>query len=163
AMENGYQAALMVPTEILAEQHARNVKRVLAKTPYRVELLTGSLRAAEKRRLHAALAAGEAHACIGTHALIQESVLFNKLGLAVIDEQHRFGVMQRAELRARGLNPDVLVMTATPIPRSLTMTIYGDLDVSVIDEMPPGRTPIETQVMGEEQRPDAKKLISREV
>ena len=162
-MESGYQTALMAPTEILAEQHARNIKRLLAKSPYRVELLTGSLRAAEKRALQAELAAGEIHACIGTHAIIQEAVAFKNLGLAVIDEQHRFGVMQRAELRARGLNPDVLVMTATPIPRSLTMTIYGDLDVSVIDEMPPGRTPIETQVMGEEQRIDAKKLISREV
>jgi ATP-dependent DNA helicase RecG len=162
-MENGYQTALMAPTEILAEQHARNIKRLLAKSPYRVELLAGSLRSAEKRMLQLDLAAGEIHACIGTHALIQESVSFKNLGLAVIDEQHRFGVMQRAELRARGLNPDVLVMTATPIPRSLTMTIYGDLDVSVIDEMPPGRTPIETQVLGEEQRLDVKKLIAGEV
>jgi ATP-dependent DNA helicase RecG len=163
AMESGYQTALMAPTEILAEQHARNIKRLLAKAPYRVELLTGSLRAAEKRKLQLDLAAGEIHACIGTHALIQESVSFHKLGLAVIDEQHRFGVMQRAELRARGLNTDVLVMTATPIPRSLTMTIYGDLDVSVIDEMPPGRTPIETLVLGEEQRPEVKQMIAREV
>jgi ATP-dependent DNA helicase RecG len=162
-MENGYQTALMAPTEILAEQHARNIKRLLAKSPYRVELLTGSLRAAEKRKLQVELAAGEIHACIGTHALIQESVSFRNLGLAVIDEQHRFGVMQRAELRARGFNPDVLVMTATPIPRSLTMTIYGDLDVSVIDEMPPGRTPIETRVVGEEERPEVKQLIAREV
>jgi ATP-dependent DNA helicase RecG len=162
-MESGYQTALMAPTEILAEQHARNIKRLLAKTPYRVEQLTGSLRAAKKRALQLDLAAGEIHACIGTHAMIQEAVSFKNLGLAVIDEQHRFGVMQRAELRARGFNPDVLVMTATPIPRSLTMTIYGDLDVSIIDEMPPGRTPIETQVLGEEQRIDAKKLISREV
>jgi ATP-dependent DNA helicase RecG len=163
AMESGYQTALMAPTEILAEQHARNIKRLLAKAPYRVELLTGSLRAAEKRKLQLELAAGEIHACIGTHALIQESVSFDKLGLAVIDEQHRFGVMQRAELRARGLNPDVLVMTATPIPRSLTMTIYGDLDVSVIDEMPPGRTPIETLVLGEDQRLEVKQIIAREV
>lgn len=163
AMENGYQTALMAPTEILAEQHARNIKRLLAKTPHRVELLTGSLRAAEKRRLQSDLAAGHIHACIGTHALVQESVSFNKLGLAVIDEQHRFGVMQRAELRARGLNPDVLVMTATPIPRSLAMTVYGDLDVSVIDEMPPGRTPIETKVFGEDQRQEVKRLIGREV
>ena len=162
-MENGYQTALMAPTEILAEQHARNIKRLLAKSPYRVELLTGSLRAAEKRKLHVELAAGEIHACIGTHAMIQESVSFKNLGLAVIDEQHRFGVMQRAELRARGFNPDVLVMTATPIPRSLTMTIYGDLDVSVIDEMPPGRTPIETRIFGEEQRAEVKQLIAREV
>ena len=109
------------------------------------------------------LAAGDIHAAIGTHALIQEAVSFKNLALAVIDEQHRFGVMQRAELRARGLNPDVLVMTATPIPRSLTMTIYGDLDVSVIDEMPPGRTPIETKVFGEEQRAEVKAMIAREV
>jgi ATP-dependent DNA helicase RecG len=163
AMESGYQTALMAPTEILAEQHARNIKRLLANAPYRVELLTGSLRAAEKRKLQLDLAAGEIHACIGTHALIQESVSFNKLGLAVIDEQHKFGVMQRAELRAHGLNTDVLVMTATPIPRSLTMTIYGDLDVSVIDEMPPGRTPIETLVLGEEQRVEVKQLIAREL
>ena len=162
-MENGYQTALMAPTEILAEQHARNIKRLLARTPYRVELLTGSLRGAEKKRLQADLAAGEINACIGTHALVQESVSFQKLALAVIDEQHRFGVMQRAELRARGFNPDVLVMTATPIPRSLAMTIYGDLDVSVIDELPPGRTPIETKVYGEDQRLEVKRLIAREV
>ena len=163
AMENNLQTALMAPTEILAEQHARSIKRLLAKTPYRVELLTGSLRAAEKRRLQSALTSGEIHACIGTQALIQEAVAFAKLGLVVIDEQHRFGVMQRAELRARGLNPDVLVMTATPIPRSLAMTVYGDLDVSIIDELPPGRTPIETMVFGEDQRQEVKKLISREV
>jgi ATP-dependent DNA helicase RecG len=163
AMENGFQTALMAPTEILAEQHSRNIKRLLAKTPYRVELLTGSLRSAEKRRLQAALQEGEIHACIGTQALIQESVNFARLGLVVIDEQHRFGVMQRAELRARGLNPDVLVMTATPIPRSLAMTVYGDLDVSVIDELPPGRTPIETMVFGEDQRQEVKRLISHEV
>ncbi len=163
AMENNYQAALMVPTEILAEQHARNIKRLLARTPYRVELLIGSLRATEKRRLHKDLAAGEIHACIGTHAVIQESVAFQKLGLVVIDEQHRFGVLQRAELRARGFNPDVLVMTATPIPRSLAMTAYGDLDVSVIDELPPGRTPIKTVVLGEDQRAGVYKGVEREV
>ncbi|HYJ46506.1 MAG TPA: ATP-dependent DNA helicase RecG, partial [Pyrinomonadaceae bacterium] len=163
AMENNYQAALMVPTEILAEQHARNIKRLLAPTPYRVELLIGSLRAAEKRRLHKDLAAGDIHACIGTHALIQEAVAFNKLGLIVIDEQHRFGVLQRAELRTRGFNPDVLVMTATPIPRSLAMTAYGDLDVSVIDELPPGRTPIKTVVLGEDQRAGVYKGVEREV
>ena len=163
AMENGYQTALMVPTEILAEQHARNVKRLLAQTPYRVELLTGSLRVTEKRKLHKNLEAGEIHACIGTHALIQEAVQFNKLGLVVIDEQHRFGVLQRAELMERGYNPDVLVMTATPIPRSLAMTVYGDLDVSVIDELPPGRTPIKTVVCGEDQRKGVYKGIEREV
>jgi ATP-dependent DNA helicase RecG len=163
AMENDLQTALMAPTEILAEQHARSIKRLLAKSPYRIELLTGSLRAAQKRHLQNALKEGEIHACIGTQALIQEAVAFEKLGLVVIDEQHRFGVMQRAELRARGLNPDVLVMTATPIPRSLAMTVYGDLDVSIIDELPPGRTPIETMVFGEDQRQEVKKLITREV
>ncbi|HZH90170.1 MAG TPA: ATP-dependent DNA helicase RecG [Pyrinomonadaceae bacterium] len=163
AMENGYQAALMAPTEILADQHARNIKRMLGRTPHRAELLTGSLRAAEKRRLHADLAAGEIHACIGTHALIQESVAFHKLGIVVIDEQHRFGVLQRASLRERGFNPDVLVMTATPIPRSLAMTVYGDLDVSVIDELPPGRTPIKTVVVGEDQRLGVYKGVEREI
>lgn len=163
AMENGLQTAMMAPTEILAEQHARSIKRVLAKTPYRVELLTGSLRATEKRRLQIALKEGEIHAAIGTQALIQEAVGFAKLGLVVIDEQHRFGVMQRAGLRARGFNPDVLVMTATPIPRSLAMTVYGDLDVSIIDELPPGRTPIETMVYGEDQRLEVKRLIAREI
>jgi ATP-dependent DNA helicase RecG len=165
ALENQYQTALMAPTEILAEQHARNIKRILAKTPYRIELLTGSLRLAEKRKLQTELAAGEIDACIGTHALIQESVKFNRLGLVVIDEQHRFGVVQRAELRARGANPDVLVMTATPIPRSLAMTVYGDLDVSVIDELPPGRTPIETRVFADtaQDRQRVKQLIAGEL
>ena len=165
AMENGYQTALMAPTEILAEQHARNIKRLLAKSPYRIELLTGSVRSAEKRRLHTDLAAGEIHSCIGTQALIQETVSFKQLGLVIIDEQHRFGVLQRAQLRARGLSPDVLVMTATPIPRSLAMTIYGDLDVSVIDEMPPGRTPVETKVFADnpDDRKQVKQIIDREL
>ncbi len=152
AIENGYQTAIMVPTEILAEQHAKNIKRVTASTPYRVELLTGSLTAARKRELHEVISAGEADLVIGTHALIQEGVRFHKLGFVVIDEQHRFGVLQRAELMNRGYNPDVLVMTATPIPRSLAMTVYGDLDVSIIDEMPPGRKPVITKVRGEEAR-----------
>ncbi len=165
AMENGYQTALMVPTEILAEQHARNIKRILAKTPYRVELLVGSMKAAEKKALHQALAKGQIDACIGTHALIQEKVAFKNLGFVVIDEQHRFGVMQRVELRARGLNPEVLVMTATPIPRSLALTVYGDLDVSIIDEMPPGRTPIVTKVFADNEtdRKEVKHLLAREV
>lgn len=165
AMENGYQTALMVPTEILAEQHARNLKRILAKSPYRIELLIGSIKTADKRRLHESIAAGEVHACIGTHALIQENVLFKNLGLAVIDEQHRFGVMQRSELRERGLNPEVLVMTATPIPRSLAMTVYGDLDVSVIDELPPGRTPIVTKIFADnaDDRKEVKKLLTGEL
>jgi ATP-dependent DNA helicase RecG len=163
AMENGYQTALMVPTEILAEQHARNIKRLLAKTPYRVELLTGSQRVAEKRRLYEALANGDVAACVGTHALIQQAVAFRNLGLIVIDEQHRFGVMQRAELRARGFNPDVLVMTATPIPRSLAMTVYGDLDVSVIDQLPPGRTPIKTSLGGEDKRDELYEWVRKKM
>ncbi|MFY9574974.1 MAG: ATP-dependent DNA helicase RecG, partial [Blastocatellia bacterium] len=150
AIENGYQAAIMVPTEILGEQHARNVKQMLAATPYRVELLTGSLSTARKRQLHADIEAGEIDLVIGTHALIQETVKFHKLGFVVIDEQHRFGVLQRAGLINRGYNPDVLVMTATPIPRSLVMSVYGDLDLSIIDEMPPGRKPVITRVRGEE-------------
>jgi ATP-dependent DNA helicase RecG len=163
AMENGYQTALMAPTEILAEQHARNFKRFLADTPFTTELLIGSLRAAEKRKLQQKIADGEVDAVIGTHAIIQEAVAFSKLGLAVVDEQHRFGVLQRAELRARGYNPDILVMTATPIPRSLAMTVYGDLDVSVIDELPPGRTPIKTVVVGEDKREGVYRGIVREI
>jgi len=163
AMENGYQTALMAPTEILAEQHVRNARKVFANTQYRVELLTGSMRAAEKRKVREGLAAGEISAIIGTHAVIQEGVDFEKLGLAVVDEQHRFGVLQRAELRARGYNPDILVMTATPIPRSLAMTVYGDLDVSVIDELPPGRTPVKTVVVGEDQRAGVYRGIEREI
>ena len=163
AMENSYQAALMAPTEILAEQHARNAKRFFEETGYRIELLTGSLKAAEKRKLHEAIAAGEVHGVVGTQAIIQDAVVFDKLGLAVIDEQHRFGVLQRAGLRALGFNPDIIVMTATPIPRSLAMTIYGDLDVSVIDEMPPGRTPIKTVVVGEDKREGVYKGIEREI
>lgn len=162
-MENGYQVALMAPTEILAEQHFRNAKKLFADSSYKVELLIGSLRAKQKREVHAGIANGEIQVVIGTHAVIQEAVQFNKLGLAVIDEQHRFGVLQRAEIRARGLNPDILVMTATPIPRSLAMTVYGDLEVSVIDELPPGRTPIKTVVVGEDQRNGVYKGIDREI
>jgi ATP-dependent DNA helicase RecG len=165
AMENDYQTALMAPTEILAEQHARNIKRILAKSPYRIELLSGSMKSADKKKLHQAIAAGDVHGVVGTHALIQEAVKFEKLGLIIIDEQHRFGVMQRAELRARGMNPDVLVMTATPIPRSLAMTVYGDLDVSIIDEMPPGRTPIATRIYADnaDDRKQVKRLLAGEV
>ncbi len=152
AIENGYQTALMAPTEILADQHARNIRRWLADKPYRVETLIGSLKAKEKRGIQEAIASGDVDLIVGTHALIQEAVQFRKLGFAVIDEQHRFGVLQRAEIRRRGVNPDVLVVTATPIPRSLAMTVYGDLEVSIIDEMPPGRTPISTFVRGEDRR-----------
>jgi len=163
AVENGYQAAIMVPTEILAEQHSTNVKRMLAKTPYRVELLTGSLTAARKREIHGAIESGEIDLVIGTHALIQEAVKFQKLGFVVIDEQHRFGVLQRAGLIKRGYNPDVLVMTATPIPRSLVMSVYGDLDLSVIDEMPPGRKSIITRVRGEDSRREMYKFLDQKI
>ncbi len=163
AMENGYQTALMAPTEILAEQHARNAQKIFEKTPYTVELLTGSLRAAEKRKVQKLISEGEIHAVIGTHAVIQDAVEFEKLGLAVVDEQHRFGVLQRAALQKQGFFPDVLVMTATPIPRSLAMTVYGDLDISVIDELPPGRTPIKTVVVGEDKRDGVYKGIEREI
>ncbi len=163
AMENGYQTALMAPTEILAEQHIRNAKKIFDATGYRAELLTGSMKAKQKREVLTDLAAGEIHALVGTHAVIQDGVVFDRLGLAVIDEQHRFGVLQRAQLRALGHNPDVLVMTATPIPRSLAMTVYGDLDVSIIDELPPGRTPIKTVVLGEDQRGGVYRGIEREI
>jgi len=163
AIENGYQAALMAPTEILAEQHARNAERIFKDTSYKVGLLKGSMRVAEKRKAQEAIASGEVQIVIGTHALIQEAVKFENLGLAVIDEQHRFGVLQRSALKALGYNPDILVMTATPIPRSLAMTVYGDLDVSVIDEMPPGRTPVKTVVVGDDQREGVYKGMAREV
>jgi ATP-dependent DNA helicase RecG len=163
AMENGYQAAMIAPTELLAEQHARNAVEIFRETGYRVALLTGSMKASDKRKVHNAIANGDVQLVIGTHAVIQEAVVFENLGLAVIDEQHRFGVLQRAEIRKRGLNPDVLVMTATPIPRSLAMTVYGDLDVSIIDELPPGRTPIKTVVLGEDQREGVYKGMEREI
>ncbi len=163
AMENGYQTALMAPTEILAEQHLRNALKIFNGSGYRIELLIGSLKAAQKRKVQEALAAGEIDMIIGTHAIIQDAVRFNRLGLAVIDEQHRFGVLQRAHIRALGLNPDILVMTATPIPRSLAMTVYGDLEVSIIDELPPGRTPIKTVVCGEDQRHGVYRGIEREI
>ena len=163
AMENGYQTAFMAPTEILAEQHFRNAIRLFELTGYSPALLTGSTKAAERRKTNERLAAGDIHMLIGTHAVIQEGVRFDRLGLAVIDEQHRFGVLQRAQLKAMGMNPDILVMTATPIPRSLAMTVYGDLDVSIIDELPPGRTPVNTVVVGEDKRAGVYRGIEREV
>ena len=162
AAENGCQAALMAPTEILAEQHARNASRLFEPMGYNVSLLTGSLKAAEKRKARGEISSGDSQIVVGTHAIIQEDVSFEKLAVAVIDEQHRFGVLQRSMIRDMGLNPDILVMTATPIPRSLAMTVYGDLDVSVIDELPPGRTPIKTVVVGEDKRDGVYKGIERE-
>ncbi len=146
AAENGYQAALMAPTEILAEQHARTLRTLLGEIPVRVVLLTGRLGAAARREALAAIASGEAALVVGTHALIQEGVSFARLGLAIADEQHRFGVKQRMALAALGERPDVLVMSATPIPRSLALSLYGDLDLSVLDELPPGRKRVRTAV-----------------
>jgi ATP-dependent DNA helicase RecG len=152
AVENGFQGALMAPTEILAEQHARTIGRLLGDAPVQAALLTGSVGGKSRQRTLGGLAEGAIDLVIGTHALIQEGVGFRRLGLAIIDEQHRFGVAQRLALTRKGAVPDVLVMTATPIPRSLALTFYGDLDVSRIDEMPPGRKPVETRVLGERQR-----------
>jgi ATP-dependent DNA helicase RecG len=145
AIENGYQVAVLAPTEILATQHSFTFKRILSKLGYQTMLLTGSFTAREKSQMKKLLAEGLVHVAIGTHALIQEDVEFKNLGLAIIDEQHRFGVLQRLGLARKGATPDILVMTATPIPRTLAMTLYGDLDVSIIDEMPPGRKPIVTR------------------
>jgi len=144
AMENGLQVAFMAPTEILAEQHFLNISRLLQSSRFRVALFTGSTSAAARKEQLAEVEAGSVHLVVGTHALVQGDVRFHQLGLVVIDEQHRFGVLQRATLRGKGLCPDVLVMTATPIPRTLALTLYGDLDVSVIHDTPPGRLPIKT-------------------
>ncbi len=144
ALENGYQAAFMAPTEILAEQHYLTFKRLLARCPYTVGLFTSAVKGKERTAAGEALAGGTVQIAVGTHALIQQGVAFHRLGLAVVDEQHRFGVLQREDLRRKGGDVDVLVMTATPIPRTLALTAYGDLDVSVVDERPPGRTPIRT-------------------
>ncbi|HMZ78818.1 MAG TPA: ATP-dependent DNA helicase RecG [Acidobacteriota bacterium] len=162
AIENGYQVAMMAPTEILVEQHALNLKRYLKDTSYRVESLTGRLKPKEKLALRETIASGEVDLVIGTQALIQESTRFARLGLVVIDEQHRFGVIQRTALSQRGLQPDVLVMTATPIPRSLAMTAYGDLDISVLDELPPGRQPIRTAIRTNAEREKVYDFLQRE-
>jgi ATP-dependent DNA helicase RecG len=151
AIENGYQVAVLAPTEILATQHYFYLKRLFSKLDYVVMPLTGSATSREKVQWKKLLAEGLAHVAVGTHALIEKDVEFKKLGLAIVDEQHRFGVMQRLGLVQKGAHPDVLVMTATPIPRTLALTLYGDLDVSVIDEMPPGRKPIITKHVTEDQ------------
>jgi ATP-dependent DNA helicase RecG len=163
AMENGLQVAFMAPTEILAEQHFFNIRRLLEKSRFRITLLTGATPAKKRREVLAELAGGSIQMVIGTHALVQEDVAFRELGLAIIDEQHRFGVLQRATLRAKGLHPDVLVMTATPIPRTLALTTYGDLDVSVMREMPPGRQPIATTARPESRRDEIYAFVRREV
>ncbi|HEV8347021.1 MAG TPA: ATP-dependent DNA helicase RecG [Vicinamibacterales bacterium] len=163
AMENGLQVAFMAPTEILAEQHFLNISRLLQASRFRVALLTGSTTAAARRAQLAEVEAGTIPLVVGTHALVQGDVTFKSLGLVVIDEQHRFGVMQRATLRSKGLHPDVLVMTATPIPRTLALTVYGDLDVSVIHDVPPGRLPITTLAKPESRRDEVHEFVRKQL
>lgn len=159
AVESGYQAALMAPTEILAGQHYINMRGPLKALGLKAELLTAGPKAGQL----AGIASGETGIVIGTHALIQEGVKFKKLGLAVIDEQHKFGVMQRALLRKKGMKPDVLVMTATPIPRSLALTLYGDMDCSIIDELPPGRRPVVTKLLEADKKTEIYELLRKEI
>lgn len=163
AIQSGYQGALMAPTEVLAEQHYRKLVSWFNLLHLPVELLTGSTKASKRRQIHAHLETGELPLLVGTHALIQDPVNFNRLGLVVIDEQHRFGVEQRAKLQQKGAQPHVLTMTATPIPRTLALTIHGDLDVSQIDELPPGRQAIKTTALTSSQREDAYDLMRREI
>lgn len=163
ALESGYQVAVMAPTEILAQQHYFNIRKLLEPAGYVVVGLTGSFRKSAKDKLKRMIAEGVAHVVVGTHALISKDVDFQKLGLIVIDEQHRFGVLQRLELLRKGLHPDVLVMTATPIPRTLSLTLYGELDVSVIDELPPGRTPIITKAREYKQAERVYAFVADEV
>jgi ATP-dependent DNA helicase RecG len=163
AMENGFQVAVLAPTEILATQHYATFTRLLEKLGYQVALLTGSAGAREKQQIKQRIADGSVHVAVGTHALLQEDVKFSKLGLAIIDEQHRFGVRQRLELFKKGEQPDVLVMTATPIPRTLALTIYGDLDVSTIDELPPGRKTIVTKHVQEDAVEGVYSFVAQEI
>jgi ATP-dependent DNA helicase RecG len=162
-MENGYQAALMAPTEILAVQHFLAAGKILARVGYRVELLISGMKPSEKRAALDRIRSGEAQLVVGTHALLEPQVQFHRLGLVVVDEQHRFGVMQRKELMEKGAAPDVLVMTATPIPRTLSLTLYGDLDISVIDQMPPGRVPIVTRISSESNLPGVWDFLKRKM
>ncbi len=162
ALQSGYQGALMAPTELLAEQHYLVLSKMLAALGVRLQLLTGSLRGQEKQSAADRIASGQAQVVVGTHALIQEGVSFSNLGLVIVDEQHRFGVGQRAELRTKGKQPDMLVMTATPIPRTRAMTLYGDLDMSVLDEMPPSRRPVRTRWMPLEQQGEAYEFVRQQ-
>jgi ATP-dependent DNA helicase RecG len=165
AIENGYQVALMAPTEILATQHYLSARRILEPAGYRIVLLTGSQESGRKKQARHHIAQGHAQLVIGTHALIQESVEFDKLGLVIVDEQHRFGVMQRFRLMKKtdAAEPDVLVMTATPIPRTLALTLYGDLDTSILDELPPGRTPIQTRRVGDDRTDDVWRFVRKQI
>lgn len=164
ALDNGYQACLMAPTEILAGQHFETIRGIVAKIGLNVKLLTGSTKAKERRIIDQELRDGSLHILVGTHAILENKVEFQRLGLAVIDEQHRFGVAQRAKLWAKSaVPPHVLVMTATPIPRTLAMTVYGDLDVSVIDELPPGRKPVATVLRYDDQRAKVQDAVRRQL
>jgi ATP-dependent DNA helicase RecG len=163
AIENGCQVALMAPTEILAAQHFLSARRIFAPAGYRVELIVSGQRRAEREQALARVESGETQFVVGTHALIEEPVKFQRLGLAIVDEQHRFGVLQRKRLIEKGAAPHVLVMTATPIPRTLALTLYGDLDLSVIDELPPGRTPVETRWTSEAQLAGVWEFLRREI
>ena len=163
AMENAHQVALMAPTEILAQQHYFSARRILEPAGYRVVLLTGSLEDDRKREIRRHISQGNAQLVIGTHALIEQKVEFDKLGLVIVDEQHRFGVLQRFKLMKKSAEPDVLVMTATPIPRTLALTLYGDLDVSVIDELPPGRTPIITRRVSDDESAKVWEFVRKQV
>ncbi len=163
AMENGFQVAFMAPTEILADQHYMTIRRLMEHSRFRVGSLTGSVTGAKKRAARAEIASGTTHLVVGTHALVEGAVEFRELGLVIIDEQHRFGVMQRATLRAKGQHPDVLVMTATPIPRTLALTAFGDLDVSVIRGLPPGRQPIRTVAKPDSRRDEIYQLVRKEL
>lgn len=163
AIENGYQSALLVPTEILAEQHYFNTRRIYTRNGYSVALLKSGLKRIERTEVLDQLAKGRIQMVIGTHALLEPDVKFSKLGLVLIDEQHRFGVMQRFHLMKKGAAPHTLVMTATPIPRTLAMTLYGDLEVSIIDELPPNRSPIVTRVVSEAERNSAYRFLRDQV
>ena len=162
-VKNGCQAAFMAPTEILAQQHYETFQKMFADTDVRIELLTGSMTAAEKRKARARIESGESDIVIGTHALVSESTVFAKLGCAITDEQHRFGVAQRARLASKGEHPHVLVLSATPIPRTLGLIIYGDLDITIIDELPPGRTEVETFFIGADKRDRALGFLKKQV
>ena len=163
AMENGFQVAFMAPTEILADQHYLTIRRLLDNSRFRIASLTGTLTPARRRETLAELASGTINLVVGTHALAEQAVTFRELGLVIIDEQHRFGVLQRAMLRQKGVSPDVLVMTATPIPRTLALTAYGDLDVSVMRDLPPGRQPIRTITRSESKRDEIYRLARAEL
>ena len=163
ALDSGYQVAFMAPTELLAEQHFRTLAVLAKQLDVSITLLTGDTKPKQKQEIYKLIEDGQVEIVVGTHALIQEGIRFHRLGLAIVDEQHRFGVMQRAALKKMGTNPDMLLMTATPIPRTLALTIYGDLDVSAIDELPPGRKPITTRVFHEGEREKAYRAVKEQL